>query len=461
MKDRICQFAFLAAIVLTVAFHSAGALCAEITREDIEKAVAAVRDYDFGQSRKPLLAVEELINETHGNAGLRAIIEGELVKLLESEAGLACKQFACRKLWIIGTDRSLPALSELLESENGHLVEAACYALASNPSPKVDDVLVAALKRTEGDGLIAVINLLGERRDAKSTQAIGECVEASSPAVAEAAIAALGKIASERSIKTLAGLGKNNVPARHALLQAAQELEKRGKAAEARAIYEDLATSGQPANVRRGARLGLARLEKAAIPSATDDFASIKAVPLFDGKTFTGWEGNLDVFRIEDGAIVAGTLDKPIPRNEFLCTTKEYGDFELRLKVRLLGDPKTANAGIQIRSRRIPNHHEMIGYQADMGQHYWGCLYDESRRRKILAAPDAKELAEILKQDEWNDYVIRCVGKRIQLYLNGHRTVDYTESDDSIEQTGVIGVQIHAGPPTEAWYKDITIKERP
>jgi hypothetical protein len=179
---------------------------------------------------------------------------------------------------------------------------------------------------------------------------------------------------------------------------------------------------------------------------------------LFDGKAFDGWEGNLDYFRIEDGAIVGGNLNQAIPRNEFLCTKKEYGDFELRLKVKLLGDPARANAGIQIRSRRIPNHHEMIGYQADMGQQYWGCLYDESRRRKVLAQPDPEVLRKALRAGGWNDYVIRCTGRRVQLWLNGVQTVDYTESDASLEQTGLIAVQIHAGPPAEAWYKDITIR---
>jgi len=112
------------------------------------------------------------------------------------------------------------------------------------------------------------------------------------------------------------------------------------------------------------------------------------SVSLFDGRTFEGWEGNLDYFRIQDDAIVAGSLEKPIPQNEFLCTKKHYRDFELSLKVKLIGDPATANAGIQIRSRRIPNNNEMIGYQADMGQHYWACLYDEGRRHKILDGPD-------------------------------------------------------------------------
>ena len=179
---------------------------------------------------------------------------------------------------------------------------------------------------------------------------------------------------------------------------------------------------------------------------------------LFDGKSLDGWEGDKNVFRVQDGAIVAGTLKSRIPRNEFLCTTKEYGDFELRLKVKVVG--KGANAGIQIRSRRIPDHHEMIGYQADVGERWWGKLYDESRRRRVLAGPGkADDLDGVLKPDDWNDYVIRCEGRRIQLWLNGKQTVDYTETDESIEQRGLIGVQIHGGPPSEAWYKDIRIRE--
>jgi len=180
--------------------------------------------------------------------------------------------------------------------------------------------------------------------------------------------------------------------------------------------------------------------------------------PLFDGKTFQGWEGNQKVFRIEDGAIVGGSLKEKVVRNEFLCTTKEYSDFELRLKVKLVGDG--ANGGIQLRSKRVPNHHEVSGYQADMaGGGYWGCLYDESRRNKVLAKPSPELQKKIVKGDGWNDYVIRCEGRHIQLWLNGSRTVDYHEPDTTIPQRGIIAVQIHGGPPTEAWYKDISIRE--
>ena len=109
---------------------------------------------------------------------------------------------------------------------------------------------------------------------------------------------------------------------------------------------------------------------------------------LFDGKTFKGWEGDLKIFRIEKEAIVGGTLKEKIGRNEFLCTKKTYKNFILKLEVKLLGGPK-ANAGIQIRTKRIPNHHEVSGYQADMGVGWWGSLYDESRRRRVLAKADA------------------------------------------------------------------------
>lgn len=180
---------------------------------------------------------------------------------------------------------------------------------------------------------------------------------------------------------------------------------------------------------------------------------------LFDGKSLAGWEGDLKTWRVEDGAIVGGSLDATVPRNEFLCTLKTYGDFELKVKFKLLGDRKSVNAGIQFRTRRIPKHHEVSGYQADIGQHYWGALYDESRRNKILAAPDKALLEKIVKHDEWNDYKIRAEGPRIRLWLNETLTVDFTEKDDKIERTGIIGLQVHGGAKAKVHYKDITLVE--
>ncbi len=193
-------------------------------------------------------------------------------------------------------------------------------------------------------------------------------------------------------------------------------------------------------------------------PPEEDGFA-----PLFDGKTFAGWEGNLELFRIEDGAVVGGNLSDEIPRNEFLCTTEEYGDFELRLQART--SREDANGGIQFRSRRTPNESEVVGYQADIGllggeppQNIWGALYDEARRRELLAVPDQDELAKVFRPGSWNDYVIRAEGSRIQIWINGSQTVDYTETDPDIAPTGVIGLQIHAGAPAEIRYRNLQIR---
>ncbi len=186
-------------------------------------------------------------------------------------------------------------------------------------------------------------------------------------------------------------------------------------------------------------------------------------VPLFNGKSFAGWEGDLDWFRIEDEAIVAGTLKKSVRQNAFLCTKKEYENFELRLEAKLTGED--ANAGIQFRSRRIRDDNEVSGYQADMGGEsgqystVWGSLYDESRRNTMLAIADEDELLKVLRPDDWNEYVIRCEDNRIQLWINGHRTVDYIEQDEEIPSEGIIGLQIHEGPPSEAWFRNITIEE--
>lgn len=183
-------------------------------------------------------------------------------------------------------------------------------------------------------------------------------------------------------------------------------------------------------------------------------------VSLFDGKTFKGWEGDTQAtWRIEEGAIVGGSLEKTVPRNEFLCTSEPIRDFELTLKYKLVGTEGFVNGGVQIRSKRVPNHHEMIGYQADLGAGFDGALYDESRRNKMLAQPTKETLEKILKPGDWNDYRIRCEGPRIQLWLNGTKTVDYTEKDPEIPLEGIIGLQIHGGCKAVVRFKDITLEK--
>jgi len=199
----------------------------------------------------------------------------------------------------------------------------------------------------------------------------------------------------------------------------------------------------------------------ASIVLADDSTKEAGFVSLFDGKTFAGWEGKKEIFSVRDGAIVAGSLTQSIANNEFLCTTKSYENFELRLQAKLVGPGN--NAGIQFRSRRIPNHHEVIGYQCDMGSWrlgvIWGALYDESRRRKMLAEGDQEKIADALKLNDWNDFVIRCQGNRVQIWLNGYQTVDYREKDAKIAKKGIIGLQIHGGKPSVASYRKIRLKQ--
>lgn len=187
---------------------------------------------------------------------------------------------------------------------------------------------------------------------------------------------------------------------------------------------------------------------------------SQSAKNLFDGETFQGWEGDTtNTWQIEDGALVGGSLTETVPHNDFLVTTQPYEDFVLSLKFKLLGDEGFINAGIQFHSQRLDDPpYEMIGYQADLGKDYWASLYDESRRRETLAAPDSALVAELLKPYEWNDYEIRAQDGRIQLFLNGQQTVDYTESDETIPQSGYIGLQIHGGGKAKVFYKDIVLE---
>ena len=182
---------------------------------------------------------------------------------------------------------------------------------------------------------------------------------------------------------------------------------------------------------------------------------------LSDGASLDGWEGNPKMFRVEDGAIVAGSLEQKIPHNDFLCTEQQFEDFELRLSAKLGGEGE--NAGIQFRSRRRKGDHEVSGYQCDMGKmgdkNIWGAMYDESRRNRFLVFGEQEGLNKVFKQDDWNEFVIRCQGAKIQIWVNGFQTVDYTEEDVDIARKGIIGLQIHGGPPAEAYYKNLRIKE--
>ncbi len=189
-----------------------------------------------------------------------------------------------------------------------------------------------------------------------------------------------------------------------------------------------------------------------------------KTISIFDGKTLTGLKTVNPAFAkmwsVVDGVIIAGDGQTKIPANTYLATTKEYGDFEFRCLFRITGDHKTGliNSGIQYRS--ILKGKKIIGYQADIGKGYWGDIYDEHRRGKLVKG-DTKTLKHILKEDGWNSYIIRCKGNHHELYINGVKTVDYIEKDPKIPAQGVIAVQIHSGGKAKVEFRDLTVTELP
>ncbi len=186
-----------------------------------------------------------------------------------------------------------------------------------------------------------------------------------------------------------------------------------------------------------------------------------EAIAIFDGKTLSGWEGNTNNWRVEDGAIVAGRMERKQPHNEFLATKKEFGNFELRLQYKLEGTNGFVNGGVQFWSQRVPNNFEVSGYQADLGADTDGNLYDESRRNRNMAEAPAEIRKQALRPGDWNSYRIRAEGAHIQLWLNGVKTVDFTESDEAIPRRGIIGLQIHGGAYTKVQYRNLVIEELP
>ena len=188
------------------------------------------------------------------------------------------------------------------------------------------------------------------------------------------------------------------------------------------------------------------------------------ATSLFDGHSLAGWEGDAKWWRVADGALTGGSTTEKVPRNFFLATTRSFQNFELRLQLKLTGVPNTGmiNSGVQIRSLRVPADTEMSGYQVDAGDKWWGKLYDESRRNKVIAEPiDAVAADAAVKKGGWNDYRIRTEGPRIRAWINGVPTVDYTEADPAVALDGQIALQIHSGGIALVQVKDVTVEELP
>jgi hypothetical protein len=189
---------------------------------------------------------------------------------------------------------------------------------------------------------------------------------------------------------------------------------------------------------------------------------TVTTTSLFNGDSLEGWktvqQSNQSIWSVIDGIITGGDGIKKITSNTYLHTVKGYEDFEFRCLFKLTGDHGLGliNSGIQYRSTIKDN--KIIGYQADIGKGYWGDIYDEHRRGKLISG-DLSTLKHILKEDGWNSYIIRCVGNKHELYINGVKTCEYIETDENIPSKGVFGLQLHSGGNAKIEFKNITITQ--
>jgi hypothetical protein len=164
-------------------------------------------------------------------------------------------------------------------------------------------------------------------------------------------------------------------------------------------------------------------------------------VPLYNGKTLDGWEqkNGLAHYDAKDGMIVGTSV--PNSPNSFLCTKKNYGDFELEFEVQV---DKELNSGVQIRSESKPDYQNgrVHGYQVEIAvDGFSGGIYDEARRGKFLNADGpSDEVRKLLKENAWNTYRVVCQGDHIQVWVNGMQVTDLR---DDMTKTGFIGLQVH------------------
>jgi hypothetical protein len=216
-----------------------------------------------------------------------------------------------------------------------------------------------------------------------------------------------------------------------------------------------------------------------ALPAPAADAPEDGFQRIFNGKDLTGWDGDPDIWSVEDGVIRGQSTEQhPVCRNTFLIWRDgTLADFELRLSFRI----RNGNAGVQVRSRDGGNW-MVSGYQAEVapGRGAMGLFYDERGRgvlatagqkvridaggRKLLVGTlgDPTVLRRTYKENDWNEMTVIGRGNRLRQRING---VLYSEVIDEqagiATTTGILALQVHAGPPMLVEYKDIRLKTLP
>ena len=261
MKTTFGQISWKA--LLSVGLLTVAAVAAEapLDAAAVDRAVDQAAPYHLGASRAGFNAVDQIVRATRPGDPLRLRLETRLAELAASDTDREARRLACRVLWIIGAERSLPVLVELL-NDPAH-TDMACFALRNHPAPEVNKALLAALKKLDGPARIAVVNLLGDRRVAEAVPALSGLARAPDPTLAGAALASLGRIGSPQAAQALARMTEHGAasPALlNALLQCAQQLEQRGVSHGARRIYHYFLEEAKESRYRVAGFLGLVRL---------------------------------------------------------------------------------------------------------------------------------------------------------------------------------------------------------
>ena len=192
-------------------------------------------------------------------------------------------------------------------------------------------------------------------------------------------------------------------------------------------------------------------------------FLSVSAVQagrgemFFTGKDFAGWEGltgSEGYWSVKDKAIVGVDPQRPQVQHLPVQQEKIQG---LRAEISGQAQQGAGNSGVQIRSQiHDQKTFAVTGPQCDMGRQYWGSLYGENFGGMMKAA-DAKLVKKVLKEDDFNDYYIKCVGKHVTIKLNGETTVD--DDFPKMPDDGIIAWQLHAGGPMIVMFRRIEFKE--
>lgn len=403
-----------------------------------------------------------------------AVRSSPVLKVLERTTKPADRALLLRVLGVQGSPSALATVQAALTDGDEQVRDAAFRALAAWPDATPMATMMAMAKDAPVPAwrilaLRAGIRMVGTEAD--TTRACGWLAQLDPLVKGQAEkcqiIAALAPVAAQRreALALLAVRLGDGAVAREAAVavvgaaRAAQAATSSPDPALLKSLLERVVSGklGDDRLRQEATRLGAA----ITVPAVQVPVADGPAVALFDGRTLDGWEGNLETWRVADGVILGGSLAGN-PRNEFLASRKEYGDFVLRFAVKIIGTKGFINGGMQIRSQRIAKPaNEMTGYQVDIGAGYSGALYDESRRNKVLARPDAALIKRIEKADDWNQYEVVCQGPRIIIRVNGELTVDYTETDAKIPLTGRFGMQVHGNCQAEIRFKDLTIQELP